>query len=72
MNLARGFAPGYPVLLPGEPSASRDAANRTVVVAPVAGAKARGAAIVGIVHDAGMREAAAGRVFEAAPLQDAA
>jgi alpha-D-ribose 1-methylphosphonate 5-triphosphate synthase subunit PhnL len=72
VNLARGFAPGYPVLLLDEPTASLDAGNRAVVIGLIAEAKARGAAIVGIFHDAEVRDAVADRLFEVRPLQDAA
>jgi len=51
VNIARGFAYGYPALLLDEPTASLDATNREVVLHMVEGAKARGAAIVGIFHD---------------------
>ena len=40
VNLARGFAPGYPVLLLDEPTASLDAANREVVIGLIEAAKA--------------------------------
>jgi alpha-D-ribose 1-methylphosphonate 5-triphosphate synthase subunit PhnL len=72
VNLARGFAPGYPVLLLDEPTASLDAGNRAVVIGLIAEAKARGAAIVGIFHDTEVRDAVADRLFEVRPLQDAA
>lgn len=51
VNIARGFAHAYPVLLLDEPTASLDATNRAVVLALIAEAKARGAAILGIFHD---------------------
>lgn len=72
VNLARGFAPGYPVLLLDEPTASLDAANRAIVIALIREAKAAGAAIIGIVHDAEVREAVADRLFDVLPQQDAA
>jgi alpha-D-ribose 1-methylphosphonate 5-triphosphate synthase subunit PhnL len=72
VNLARGFVPGYPVLLLDEPTASLDAANREVVIGLVAEAKARGAAIVGIFHDAEVRDRVADRLFDVAPLHEAA
>jgi len=72
VNLARGFAPGYPVLLLDEPTASLDAANRAVVIAMIREAKAAGAAIIGIFHDAEVREAVADRLFDVLPRQDAA
>ncbi len=72
VNLARGFAPGYPVLLLDEPTASLDAANREVVVALIAEAKRAGTAIIGIFHDTEVRDRVADRLFEVAPMQDAA
>jgi alpha-D-ribose 1-methylphosphonate 5-triphosphate synthase subunit PhnL len=72
INLARGFAADYPVLLLDEPTASLDAANREVVIGLIAEAKARGAAIVGIFHDSEVRDRVADRRFEVAPIQDAA
>jgi alpha-D-ribose 1-methylphosphonate 5-triphosphate synthase subunit PhnL len=72
VNLARGFAPGYPVLLLDEPTASLDAGNRAVVVEMIREAKAAGTAIVGIFHDTEVREAVADRLFDVIPQQDAA
>jgi alpha-D-ribose 1-methylphosphonate 5-triphosphate synthase subunit PhnL len=72
VNLARGFAPGYPVMLLDEPTASLDAANREVVIALIAEAKARGAAIVGIFHDLEVRDRVADRRFDVSPLPEAA
>jgi alpha-D-ribose 1-methylphosphonate 5-triphosphate synthase subunit PhnL len=72
VNIARSFAVDYPILLLDEPTASLDAANRQVVIALIREAKARGAAIVGIFHDAEVREAVADRLFEVATFQKAA
>jgi alpha-D-ribose 1-methylphosphonate 5-triphosphate synthase subunit PhnL len=72
VNLARGFIGGHPILLLDEPTASLDAVNRTVVVAMINEAKARGIAIVAICHDAEVRDAIADRLFELRPMQDAA
>jgi alpha-D-ribose 1-methylphosphonate 5-triphosphate synthase subunit PhnL len=72
VNLARGFAAGHPILLLDEPTASLDAANRAVVIGMIAEAKARGAAIVGIFHDAEVRDAVADRLHLVSPLPDAA
>ncbi len=72
VNLARGFGPGYPVLLLDEPTASLDAANRAIVIGLIHEAKQAGTAIVGIFHDAEVREAVADRVFIVEPMQDAA
>ena len=55
VNIARGFVHPYPALLLDEPTASLDAANREVVLALIEEAKARGAAILGIFHDAAAR-----------------
>jgi len=51
VNIARGFAHDYPALLLDEPTASLDEANRETVLRLIEEAKARGAAIVGILHD---------------------
>jgi alpha-D-ribose 1-methylphosphonate 5-triphosphate synthase subunit PhnL len=72
VNLARGFAPHYPVLLLDEPTASLDAANRTVVIGLIREAKAQGSAIIGIFHDAEVRAAVADRLYDVLPHQDAA
>jgi alpha-D-ribose 1-methylphosphonate 5-triphosphate synthase subunit PhnL len=72
VNLARGFVADYPLMLLDEPTASLDAANREVVIALIGEAKARGAALVGIFHDLEVRDRVADRVFEVAPLRDAA
>jgi alpha-D-ribose 1-methylphosphonate 5-triphosphate synthase subunit PhnL len=55
VNIARGFAFDFPALLLDEPTASLDAANREVVLDLIHGAKARGAAIIGIFHDQSAR-----------------
>jgi alpha-D-ribose 1-methylphosphonate 5-triphosphate synthase subunit PhnL len=72
VNLARGFIGGHPVLLLDEPTASLDAANSAVVIEMIRQAKARGVAIVGIFHDAEVRDQVADRLFPVMPLQDAA
>ncbi|MFV0473739.1 MAG: phosphonate C-P lyase system protein PhnL [Pikeienuella sp.] len=55
VNIARGFARHYPALLLDEPTASLDAGNREVVLELIEEAKAKGAAILGIFHDAAAR-----------------
>ena len=55
VNIARGFAHDYPAMLLDEPTASLDPANREVVLTLIEEAKSRGAAIVGIFHDADAR-----------------
>ncbi len=64
VNIARGFAHGYPALLLDEPTASLDAANREVVLTLIAEAKARGAAILGIFHDEGARARVCDRLVD--------
>jgi alpha-D-ribose 1-methylphosphonate 5-triphosphate synthase subunit PhnL len=72
VNVARGLAAGYPILLLDEPTASLDAANRDAVLALIGEARGRGAAIVGIFHDAAVREAVATRSFDMAAVRAAA
>jgi alpha-D-ribose 1-methylphosphonate 5-triphosphate synthase subunit PhnL len=72
VNLARGFIGAHPVLLLDEPTASLDGANSAVVIEMIRQAKARGVAIVGIFHDAEVRDQVADRLFPVMPLQDAA
>lgn len=55
VNIARGFVHDFPVLLLDEPTASLDPGNREVVLSLIEEAKARGAAILGIFHDADAR-----------------
>jgi alpha-D-ribose 1-methylphosphonate 5-triphosphate synthase subunit PhnL len=62
INVARGFIRPFPVLLLDEPTASLDADNRQTVVALIHEARRRGCAIVGIFHDARVREAVATRI----------
>lgn len=64
VNIARGFAHPYPALLLDEPTASLDAVNRGVVLALIAEAKARGAAILGIFHDEAARDQVCDRVVD--------
>ncbi len=68
VNLARGFARPRPVMLLDEPTASLDAANRDIVIALIREAKAAGSAIIGIFHDAEVRDAVADRLFPVLPL----
>lgn len=64
VNVARGFAHSYPVLLLDEPTASLDAANSKVVLSLIGEAKARGAAVVGIFHDHEARARVCDRVVD--------
>jgi alpha-D-ribose 1-methylphosphonate 5-triphosphate synthase subunit PhnL len=72
VNLARGFLAGHPVLLLDEPTAALDAANRDTVLALIGEAKARGAAIVAMMHDAPSLARVADRAFPMTLFQDAA
>ncbi len=71
VNLARGFAGGYRIMLLDEPTASLDAARAATVVAMINEAKARGVAVVGIFHDAVVRDRVADRLYQMRSLQDA-
>mgnify|MGYP006289595349 CR=1 FL=1 len=71
VNIARGFAHPYPALLLDEPTASLDGANRETVLALIAEAKARGAAILGIFHDAEARARVADREVDVAAFAPA-
>ena len=64
VNIARGFITPHPVLLLDEPTASLDAKNREVVVEMIARKKSEGVALLGIFHDADVREAVADRVID--------
>ncbi|UWQ46223.1 phosphonate C-P lyase system protein PhnL [Leisingera aquaemixtae] len=64
VNIARGFAYEYPALLLDEPTASLDAQNRATVLALIEGAKARGAAIIGIFHDEAARQQVCDRFID--------
>ncbi|WPD76703.1 phosphonate C-P lyase system protein PhnL [Dickeya fangzhongdai] len=68
VNIARGFIADYPLLLLDEPTASLDAANRDAVVELVEEARARGAAVVGIFHDAQVRARVADRLHHMTPV----
>jgi alpha-D-ribose 1-methylphosphonate 5-triphosphate synthase subunit PhnL len=72
VNIARGFVAEFPLMLLDEPTASLDPANREVVIALIAEAKARGAAILGIFHDSEVRARVADRLHEVLALEDAA
>jgi alpha-D-ribose 1-methylphosphonate 5-triphosphate synthase subunit PhnL len=75
VNIARGFAHACPALLLDEPTASLDPENRAVVLDLIREAKARGAAILGIFHDAAARAAVCDREIDVsafAPAPEAA
>jgi alpha-D-ribose 1-methylphosphonate 5-triphosphate synthase subunit PhnL len=61
VNIARGFAAHFPVLLLDEPTASLDAANRVRVLELITEARLRGSAIIGVFHDSEERRMACTR-----------
>jgi phosphonate C-P lyase system protein PhnL len=67
VNIARGFIVDYPILLLDEPTASLDQRNASIVVELIREARQNGSAVVGIFHDAEVRNAVADRIFEIAP-----
>jgi len=71
VNVARGFIAELPILLLDEPTASLDVASRDRVVALIREARERGGTIVGIFHDADVRDAVATRVVDLADLSAA-
>lgn len=64
VNIARGFIVDYPILLLDEPTASLDEENRDAILGLIGEARDRGAALVGIFHDPGVRKAVGSRHFE--------
>ena len=72
INIARGFAVEYPILLLDEPTASLDGENRTAVIGLIDEVLARGTAIVGIFHDGEVRERVANRLYDMAEAKAAA
>jgi alpha-D-ribose 1-methylphosphonate 5-triphosphate synthase subunit PhnL len=72
VNIAHGFISDYPILLLDEPTASLDAANRTVVVQLVEEKKRKGVAMVAIVHDDEIRHQIADRIVDVTAFAAAA
>lgn len=72
INIARGFAHPSPALLLDEPTASLGAANRGAVLELILEAKARGAAILGIFHDADARASVCDREVDVSAFGAAA
>lgn len=66
VNIARGLIVPSTLLLLDEPSASLDAANRRVLIELILEARARGSAVLGIFHDAEVRDAVASRCINLA------
>ncbi len=69
VNIARSFVKPRPLMLLDEPTASLDADNRITVVGLINEARANGAAIVGIFHDARVRDSVATRVIDMVQFQ---
>ncbi|NMM81381.1 phosphonate C-P lyase system protein PhnL [Acidovorax sp. SRB_14] len=72
INIARNMIKPKPLLLLDEPTASLDAANTDTVIALVREAVARGAALVGIFHDAHVGTAVATRRVNVADFRGVA
>jgi len=64
VNIARSLVVDYPILLLDEPTASLDDDNRNGVVELIQQRREAGAAIVGIFHDAGVRDVLATRIHD--------
>ena len=64
VNIAHGFIADYPLLLLDEPTASLDEHNRDVVIQLIQAKKAQGVAVLGIFHDAVVRDAVADHFYE--------
>ena len=67
VNIARGFIAGHPILLLDEPTASLDADNRQVVIELIHEALAAGRCLLGIFHDAQVRDAVATQTLALRP-----
>jgi len=72
VNIARGLAVRFPVMLLDEPTSALDAENRARVATAIDDAKRRGAAIIGIFHDQDFAASVGTRRFEVTPLTEAA
>jgi alpha-D-ribose 1-methylphosphonate 5-triphosphate synthase subunit PhnL len=72
VNIARGFIAPKPILLLDEPTASLDADNRAIVSELIGEKKAAGITILGIFHDADVRDKIADRVIDVTRFAPAA
>jgi alpha-D-ribose 1-methylphosphonate 5-triphosphate synthase subunit PhnL len=72
INIARNMIKPRPILLLDEPTASLDAANTQTVIDLIGEAVGRGAALVGIFHDAHVGAAVATRRMDVAQFRSAA
>ena len=66
VNIARGLAVSYPLMLLDEPTASLDGDNKQVVIDLIRARLAEGTAIIGIFHDDEVRQALNARAFDVA------
>ncbi len=71
INIARNMIKPRPILLLDEPTASLDAANTQTVIDLIQEALARGAALVGIFHDANVGHALATRHVDVTQFRNA-
>jgi len=71
INIARNMIKPQPILLLDEPTASLDAANTQTVIDLIHEALARGAALVGIFHDAHVGHAVATRHIDVTQFRNA-
>jgi len=71
VNIAMTFVQDYPILLLDEPTASLDLDNRRTVMDLIAEARQRGAAVVGIFHDAEVRATVGTRSYDLTERQAA-
>lgn len=72
VNIARSFVDLSPIMLLDEPTASLDATNRDVVIGLIHEARSTGHTLVGVFHDAAVREAVATRTLDLSELSMAA
>lgn len=68
INMARGFAAPYPIMVLDEPTASLDAVNKAVVRAMINAARSRGTAVISILHDEADRRQVATRTIALRPM----
>lgn len=64
VNIACGFITSHPILLLDEPTASLDATNRAVVTEMIREKKRAGTALLGIFHDAAIRDEIADTIID--------
>lgn len=71
VNIARSFMVDWPLMLLDEPTASLDQANRDVVLALIAEAKAAGSALIAISHEEGVRTRIADHYLDMSVMEHA-